>query len=86
MRKPGTKITLAQGARQGDTTLIIYCETLIPDRPAPYGGGPNVCGHKHEMPMADAIALFGEKTRYDELPIRCSVCGGRDYTARGLTT
>jgi hypothetical protein len=78
------KISLAQCVRQGDTTLIIYCDTFDPTKKS--HGGTRVCGHKKEIPMSDAIAMFGAETSLSDLPVRCSVCGGRNFNARAFST
>lgn len=36
--------------------------------------------------MSEAVAMFGEQTSLSELPVRCSVCGGRNFIARGVRT
>lgn len=70
------QISLAQCARQGDTVLHVYCVTERAGK-ALYGGGPNVCGHRGQMPISDAIARWGEETSLSDLVgLRCSVCGG----------
>ena len=84
-RRP-RKISLAQCVRQGDTTIDIWCVTPDPKNPG-YGGGPKVCGHRGEMPIADAITRWGKATSLSDLPLVCSVCGGReiDVRAHGAT-
>ena len=78
------KISLAQCVRQGNSTVTIWC--VSPGKHAPYGGGPNVCGHKRELPIDDAIKLFGLETSLSDFRVRCTVCGGRAYDARGEVT
>ena len=78
------KISLAQCVRQGNSTVTIWC--VSPGERAPYGGGPNVCGHKRELPIDEAIRLFGLETSLSEFRVRCTVCGGRAYDARGAAT
>lgn len=56
--RPVRKITIAQAVRQGDTELELWC--VAPGKGAPYGGGPNVCGHHSTMHITRAIELFGE--------------------------
>ena len=78
------KISLAQCIKQGNFTVTICC--VSPGERAPYGGGPNVCGHKRELPIDEAIRLFGLETSLSDLRVRCTVCGGRAYDARGEAT
>lgn len=78
------KISLAQCVRQGNSTVTIWC--VSPGKRAPYGGGPNVCGHKRELPIDEAIKLFGLETSLSDFRVRCTVCGGRAYDARGEAT
>lgn len=78
------KISLAQCVKQGDSTVTIWC--VSPGKLAPYGGGPNVCGHKRELPIDEAIKLFGLETRLSDFRVRCTLCGGRSYDARGEAT
>jgi len=75
------KISLAQCVRQGNSTVTIWC--VSPSERAPYGGGPNVCGHKRELPIDEVIKLFGLETSLSDFRVRCTVCGGRAYDARG---
>jgi hypothetical protein len=79
------KISLAQAVKQGDTALIIYCATFDPKAHS-YSGGPRTCSHKREIHMSEALAMFGEQTSLSDLPVRCSLCGGRDFIARGVRT
>lgn len=74
------KITISQAVRQGDTELELWC--VAPGKVAPYGGGPNVCGHHSTMHISRAIELFGEQTSLSELRVRCTACGGRQFDAR----
>ena len=76
------KISLAQCAKQGQVVLTIWCVTHDPNSPG-YGGGPKVCGHHSEIPMAEAFKLFGAETSLSDLRVKCTVCGGREYDARG---
>lgn len=76
------KISLAQALRQGDTILEFWCVTPRTDRPAPYGGGPNVCGHHADFDIGEAIARFGAETRLSDIPGRCTACGGREIDIR----
>jgi hypothetical protein len=85
MDRSPRKISLAQAVKQGDTTLIIYCATFDP-KARSYSGGPRTCSHKREIHMSEAVAMFGEQTSLSNLPVRCSVCGGRDFIARGVRT
>ena len=78
------KISLAQCVRQGNSTVTIWC--VSPGERAPYGGGPNVCAHKRELPIDEAIRLFGLETSLSDFRVRCTVCGGRAYDARGEAT
>ena len=78
------KISLAQCVRQGNSTVTIWC--VSPGERVPYGGGPNVCGHKRELPIDEAIKLFGLETSLSDFRVRCTVCGGRAYDARGEAT
>ncbi len=78
------KITIAQAVRQGDTELEIWC--VARGKGAPYGGGPNVCGHHSEMHITHAIELFGDTTSLSDLRVRCTVCGGRTFDARTRRT
>lgn len=75
------KISLAQCIRQGHSAVTIWC--VSPGKGAPYGGGPNVCGHKREFPINEAIRLFGLETSLSDLRVRCTVCGGRAFDAVG---
>jgi len=36
-----------------------------------------------ELPINDAIQLFGLETIQGDFRVRCTVCGGRTYDARG---
>lgn len=83
MARSPQKISLAQAVKQGDTTLIIYCATFDPNARS-YGGGPRTCFHKREIHISEAVAMFGAQTSLSDLPVRCSVCGGRDFIARGV--
>lgn len=74
------KITIAQAVRQGDTELELWC--VAPGKGAPYGGGPNVCGHHSAMHITRAIELFGETTSLSDLRVRCTACGARTFDAR----
>jgi hypothetical protein len=76
------KISLAQCVIQGQVALTIWCVTHDPNSLG-YGGGPKVCGHHKEIPMAEAFELFGAETSLSELSVTCTVCGGRQYDARG---
>jgi hypothetical protein len=78
------KISLAQCIKQGNFTVTIW--RVSPGERAPYGGGPNVCGHKRELPIGEAIRLLGLETSLSDLRVRCTVCGGRAYDARGEAT
>ena len=78
------KISIAQSVRQGDTELEIWC--VGPGKGAPYGGGPNVCGHRGEMHITRAIELFGADTSLSDLRVRCTVCGSREFDARTART
>jgi hypothetical protein len=74
------KITIGQAVKQGDVTLEIWC--VGPGKGAPYGGGPNACGHHSAMPITRAIELFGEATSLSDLRVRCTTCGSREVDAR----
>lgn len=74
------KISIAQAVRQSDTELELWC--VAPGKGAPYGGGPNVCGHHSAMHITRAIGLFGEATSLSNLRVCCTVCGGRTFDAR----
>ena len=76
------KISLAAAARHGHTWLTIYCETQRPEPERRYSHATNVCGHKAEMHISEAIARWGEDCSLSELPVFCSKCGGRNYDAR----
>jgi hypothetical protein len=76
------KISLGQALRQGDTVMQFSCVTPRTDRPAPYGGGPNVCGHHADFDIGEAIARFGAETRLSAIPAVCTVCGGREVDVR----
>ncbi|MCX7358136.1 MAG: hypothetical protein NT015_08355 [Alphaproteobacteria bacterium] len=71
----GIKITLAQ-VRAYDrwSYLVIYCQGA----PATGAG----CHHSGEMSLMHAITLWGEDTRLDDLPLRCSRCGSRKVEVR----
>jgi hypothetical protein len=77
------KISLAQARRQGDTVVIFDCVTEREGQPAPYGGGPNVCGHHSELDIDAVIARFGAETPLDAVRAVCTVCGGRSVDVRG---
>lgn len=62
---------------------ILVC---LAGKGTPYGGGPNVCGHKRQLPINEAINLFGLETSLSDFRVRCTVCGGRAYDARGEAT
>jgi hypothetical protein len=74
------KISIAQAVRQGDTELELWC--VGPGDRAPYGGGPNVCGHHTVMHIKRAVELFGEAASLSNLRVRCTVCGSREFDAR----
>lgn len=63
------------------TWLMIHCVTERAG-PRPYSHATNVCGHRAEMPVADAIARWGGDISLSDLPVVCSACGGRDFDAR----
>ncbi|MDX2275052.1 MAG: hypothetical protein NW206_06335 [Hyphomonadaceae bacterium] len=67
------KITLGQAAAR-DTYLIVYCM----NHAVQYGG----CFHSAEMPMAEAIDRWGERTPLDRLPFVCTRCGSRNVDVR----
>lgn len=69
------KISLAQCVRQGNSTVTIWC--MSPVERVPYGGGANVCGHKRELPIDEAISLYGLETSLSDFRERCTVGGGR---------
>lgn len=85
MDRSPRKISLAQAVKQGETTLIICCATFDPNARS-YAGGPRTCSHKREIHMSEAVTMFGEQTSLSELPVRCSVCGGQEFVARGVST
>lgn len=78
--RPVRKITISQAMRQGDTALELWC--VGPGKGAPYGGGPDVCGHRGEMHITRAIELFGANTSLGDLRVRCTACGSREFIAR----
>jgi len=75
MRPSPRKISLAKCVKQGNSTVTIWC--VSPGKSAPYGGGPNVCAHKRELPIYDAIKLFGLETSLNDFRARRTVCGGQ---------
>ena len=75
MTRRARKISLAQCVRQGNSTVTIWWVSL--SKHVPYGGGPNVCGHKRELPIDEAIKLFGLETSLSDFRARRTVCGGQ---------
>jgi hypothetical protein len=84
MRAP-RKVSLATAARSGMTWLIVHCETEKAT-PRAVRHATNVCGHSAQMPIADAIARWGEDASLSDLPLVCSVCGGRNVDTRAMFT
>jgi hypothetical protein len=72
----GRKITLAEAREQSPPTayLIIQCAGVLAVEPG--------CHHSGEMSLLHAITLWGEGTRLDELPLKCSRCGSRRVDVR----
>lgn len=79
---PERKITLAEARGRGAVGLRLYCETR--------GRDGALCNYSAFVgDMGALIARLGAKRRLDELPYRCSKCGGRMIDARpdwGLRT
>lgn len=75
MRRRGVKITLGEAARQGDRIVTFACWSRRLDR-----GG--MCGHEGQARLIELIDGWGPDIRLDELPARCSACGGNDVDVR----
>jgi hypothetical protein len=67
MAKPA-KITLAEAQAQGATELLFYCTNTAA-----------ACWRSGGMPLAAAIARWGEARRLDQIPARCTGCDSREF-------
>lgn len=71
------KCSIAECVSAGATGLLFHC--LATPTYAPVA---TVCHHSGKMPIADAIARWGEGCRLQEVRVRCSKCGGRMVEVR----
>lgn len=68
------KITIGEAQACGALALLISCAAA----PVASGG----CRHASELTLKLAIALWGEDRRLDDLRLRCSLCGSRQFEVR----
>lgn len=72
----GIKITLGEVRECGAIGLTASCVGA----PVMSGG----CRHSSKLTVIQAIALWGEDRRLDDLSLRCSVCGSRQVDVRPI--
>lgn len=81
MRGP-VKVTIEDASRHGHTVLSITCLTPRQEPKKLTYAPTNVCGRRVEMPVTEALKLFGPNRRLSDLNVVCTVCGGKVYDAR----
>jgi hypothetical protein len=81
MRGPD-KITIEAASRNGHAVLSITCLTPKPEPKRLSYVPTNVCGRRVEMPVTEALKLFGPNRRLSDLNVVCTACGGKVYDAR----
>ena len=64
------RATLTEVHAANATQVLFYCVARRPVSPVD-------CHHRGEMALAEAIQRWGHDIRLNDLPVKCSKCGGR---------
>lgn len=68
-RRKLEKITLREATAGGCDGVLFYCDA-------------RGCGHSGEMPLDQAIAIWGVNARLDQMNPPCSKCSSRETETR----